>query len=180
MRFTLVKNDKNRKQERHYDLRLQAVRTELRVTIDVGSPAIARAAGISGNSSIIDFANPANANGIITSLEIWVVDTFVGLKVGTFFLVSGTTYQCRDSVTIANTITAGSKQTVSGLSLSIQVGDFIGFYKGTGEAIEKDNAGSGLGYVSGDQLTPGNQSVYNTAFYPTGAISLYGTGTTLL
>lgn len=71
------------------------------VAIDIGPGAIDRAA-FASVGTIIDLANPANKSGIITSVDFWFSGGGTGVRVGTFFLVSGTTYQCRDSATIGS------------------------------------------------------------------------------
>jgi len=94
-------------------------------TIDVG-------AGYTGSSetslwagyTIIDLTNPANASGTITSIQIRAQTALTGMRVGTFYLVSGATYKCRDSATIGS-VTAGSVQTFP-VQLTIVTGDFIG------------------------------------------------------
>lgn len=146
--------------------------------IDVGPGAIARTDGFTSGYTIFSFDNPANAAGNLDTVELWFRTNGVGVRVGTFFLVSGTTYQCRDSVVIG-AVTAGSKQTFSGLTnFDVTAGDYIGCYY-TGGSIERGYAG-GLGYAYcwGENIDPGDQGSYtlvvNPNFY---IISIYGTGT---
>jgi hypothetical protein len=143
-------------------------------TIDIGPGATDRAATINQGYTLITPANPANNTGIITSIEIWAASTMGGVRVGTFYLVSGSTYKCRDSVTIG-TVTAGSKQTFSGLSITVNTGDFIGCYFTSGQ-IEADASGGNVKYASGEHIDPGDEASYSAL----GAyeMSLYGTGTT--
>ena len=95
--------------------------------IDVGSPAIDRVGLIEGARTLIDKTNPSNFTGKINKIQIWAQETIGGMRVGTFYLVSGTTYACRDSTKIG-AVTAGSVQTFSGMQLNVKVGDFIGCY----------------------------------------------------
>lgn len=109
-------------------------------------------------------ANPANADGEITSASFWFNTAASGVRVGTYYLVSGTTFKCRDSAAIG-AVTAGSKQTFtqdsSGnpLSLEVHTGDFIGWYV-TGGNLEKDSSGTGIYYVSGEYIDPGDQASF--------------------
>ncbi|MGA7677989.1 MAG: hypothetical protein WCA51_06420, partial [Dehalococcoidia bacterium] len=96
-------------------------------TITVGDAAIDRASSLSFGNTYMSLGNPANAGGILDTAEVWAATSISGLRVGTFYLVSGTTYKCRDSMTIGS-VTAGAKQTFTGLSLAVQQGDFIGCY----------------------------------------------------
>ncbi len=143
--------------------------------IDVGNAAINRVGGFYPTFTVIDLANPANATGAITSVQIWAEINITGMRVGTFYLVSGTTYKCRDSVTIGN-VTAGSLQTFGGLSLAVQAGDYIGCYWGAGQIKLDTTGGSGCYYCSGEYIDPGDQDA--TYIYLSGyAISLYGFNT---
>lgn len=150
------------------------------MAIDIGPGAIERLSTITSGYTFIDLGNPANATGDITSVEIWANTNLTGMRVGTFFLVSGTTYQCRASATIGS-ITAGSLQTFtvdSGgnpLAIAVQAGDYIGCYYSAG-TIERDTAGYvGIRYVSGEYIDSGDQASY--ALFADDAISLYGSGT---
>ncbi len=142
---------------------------ETGIDIDVGSAAIARDGPASALFTLIDLANPANASGVITSVEVWAVTNITGLRVGSFYLVSGTTYKCRDSVTIG-AVTAGSKQTFS-TRFSIQAGDFIGCYYATG-TLHSGAGGSGWMYVSGEYIDPNDSAIF--ALQAGQALSLYG------
>ncbi len=149
--------------------------------IDVGSAATDRNVTSVAGYTQIDLANPALASGKITSVEVWANTTLAGFRVGTFYLVSGTTYRCRDSA-IIGTVTAGSKQTITqdssgnALAITVVAGDFIGCYY-TGGTLETSNSGgSGRAYTIGEKIDPGDQATdyYTDAGY---SISLYATGT---
>ncbi len=142
------------------------------VNVDVGSAATNRNYFLGGLTTYIDLANPVNVNGFLTSIEIWAATTITGMRIGAFYLVSGTTYKCRNSV-IIGTVTAGSKQTFS-VSLPIVIGDFIGCYFDTGSIEASQTGGTGLAYIESEQIDPDDSAVYEEdAGY---AISLYGTG----
>ncbi len=140
--------------------------------LDVGSGAIDRPSYENPANTLIDLANPATLTGTLISVEIWAHSNLTGLRVGTFYLVSGTTYKCRDSETIG-AVTAGSKQTFS-VSINIEAGDFIGCYFDTGQIDWSASGGSGYMYIAGEYIDPEDQAVYTLAANQ--AISLYGTG----
>ena len=145
-------------------------------TITVGDAAIDRASSLSFGNTYMSLGNPANAGGILDTAEVWAATSISGLRVGTFYLVSGTTYKCRDSMTIGS-VTAGAKQTFTGLSLAVQQGDFIGCYF-TGGSIERDTSGgSGLRYKSGEYIDPGDEASFT--LFSNNAMSLRCTGSTV-
>ena len=144
------------------------------MAIDIGSAATDRPAtwGYTSTTFVVD--NPANASGIINTVEVWFNTDATGFRAGTFFLVSGTTYQCRDSETIGN-VTSGSKKTFTGLSIDVVTGDYLGKYNTAGN-IERDDTGFlGLRYATGEHIDPGDQASYSISSGDT--MSLYGTGT---
>jgi len=138
--------------------------------IDIGNTAINRNAYSSAGFTVIDLYNPANADGILDTVQVWPLFYITGLRVGTFFLVSGATYQCRDSEAIGN-VPAGY-HIFTGLSIAVVAGDYIGCYF-SGGAIECDwPGGVGLPYVGGEHIDPGDQAAYSSQGART--ISLYG------
>ena len=148
------------------------------MAIDIGAAAIERPGGQGGNYTRICLENPANATGVITSLEFYAEGAFTGCKVGTFY-GSGTDYTCRDYATLG-AIAAGSKQTItqdsggSPLSIDVHEGDFIGFIRITAGRIENSATGfAGLYWKAGDQFDAGQQT-YTLAAGD--AFSIYGIG----
>jgi len=91
-----------------------------------------------------------------------------------FYLVSGTTFSTRSNTTIG-TVSPGSKQTFSGLSLSVATGDYIGFYVTLGSIERSSSGGSGYWYKHGDYIPTTNTSFTDSG--TTRIVSLYGTGT---
>ena len=84
--------------------------TATAIAIDIGGGAIDRNGTVSSAGyTDIDMANPANADGEITSVSFWFNTQASGVRVGTYYLLYGTTFKCRDSA-IIGTVTAGSKQ----------------------------------------------------------------------
>ncbi len=140
--------------------------------IDVGSAAEDRAIASGALVTQISLSNPANLSGLITSVDVWAATNITGLRVGTFYLVSGTTYRCRASAAIGN-VTAGSKQTFP-VSLPIQKGDFIGWYFATGTLDAAASGGSGGMWVDGEYIDPGDSASYTAV--ANAIYSLYGEG----
>ena len=143
--------------------------------IDVGPEAIDRASSSTAGYTDIQLTNPANLTGSITSVEIWASTNLTGCKVGIFYLVSGTTYKCRSAATIGN-VTAGSKQTFSGLSLAVVTGDFIGIYWVSGY-MEADTSGyDGFLWRDGDHCVVNDSASYT--LLSGDALSIKGLGVT--
>lgn len=148
-------------------------------TIDIGAPAINREAGWQGQKTMLSIENPANASGTIDTAEIWVNSVMWNFVVGTFYFVTGTDYKCRGSEAIGD-VSAGSKQTFSGLSFSVETADYVGEFGNSGTSpnngIERTYSGfAGLWRHNADVTNPGDQATYT--FIDGDAISLFGTGT---
>lgn len=146
-------------------------------SIDIGGDAINRdSSSVIDDYTYIDLNNSANATGTLDTHEVYLNDDAVGYYTGTFYLVSGTTFKCRDSEALGD-VSAGSKQTFPGLSYSVQTGDYIGFYATPPELakIEKDDSGSGYYSVSGMHINPDDEAEYT--LYSPRITSAYSTGT---
>lgn len=156
-----------------------------RGSIDVGVAATDRASYIELYLAPTSYtrwavANPANADGTITTVEIFL-DYESGVTAtwaGTGYITSGTTIQTRDSELLGD-VPADSKQTIAGLTISVVTGDYIGACgkaAGSYSYIEIDTSG-GNGYYHKNQelIDPGDSGIYTLA--PTSTMSLYGTGT---
>lgn len=144
--------------------------------IDVGASVIDRSSGSGDGYTNIEISNPANDSGTLTQFEIWCESNTSSSKIGTF---SGTAPNFDDrDYEIVGAITAGSKQTYSGLNCDVEFGDYIGVYHFP--ASGKTEWGNGLYkavyYTSGDQFGSGSQLYTQTAMNSN--ISLYGTGET--
>ena len=143
--------------------------------IDIGADAIDRANEAPFASyTYIDKENPANASGIITTVEIWAAVGLVNCVVGTFYTTNGNTLKCRDSEAIGSVAT-GAKRTFL-VTIAVEAGDYIGCYYTAG-TIDLDFTGyAGLWYKEGQYIDPGDEATYT--FLAAYAISLYGTDTT--
>ena len=117
--------------------------------INIGNEAIDRAGGMGiDGRTVVNKGGPANASGIITSIELWAGAALNNVKFATFFVESGNNLSTRDTHTHIGIIPIGSKQTISGLNLAVEVGDFIGI-QATHGSLERDSSGLvGLWYVN--------------------------------
>lgn len=143
------------------------------IEIDIGSPATDRETRTSANWTTVNKNNPANEDGKITSVEILANEDLVNCEVATFFVVAGNNLSTRGTHYIGS-VTAGSKQTFSGLNIDVKAGDFIGIFFTVGK-LEADNVGDGMWQASGDNIP-----CENLEFIPYANItnSLYGKGAT--
>lgn len=143
-------------------------------TIVIGDEAEDRISNWGQNQSILNLGVPADGTGTIDTVEIFASTNMSGCKVGTLYLVSGSTFHCRDSVVIGDVAT-GSKQEFTGLSISVTEGDYIGSHW-TGGALEKSTSGyTGTRSKSGDYLNPDDEASFS--YLQTGdAISVHGIG----
>ena len=137
---------------------------------DIGQAPINRDGYAPATYTGLDLGNPASAAGHIDTVKVYAITNLTGLKVGLFYLVSGTTYKCRAVASIGN-VTAGSVQSFS-VSLDCQAGDVIGAYFATG-TLERGDAGGSSAYYSGDVCTVDAQQSFTAG---TRIYSLYGTG----
>jgi hypothetical protein len=146
-------------------------------TITVGAAATDRGSYISiNNVTIAGKDNPANANGAISSNEIWlysktgVIDVWVGSFYG-----DGTPLTCRDSESVGD-VAIGSKQTQSGLDVNIETDDLWGVCsKSSVASIEYDLlSGGGIWYYAGECIDASDNQ--NFTSYTPRALSLYGEG----
>jgi len=149
--------------------------------ITIGSDAIDRVSSY-GNTSYtaFDTTNPASADCTVYKLEIYCVSghNATALKIGVFY-GSSTSWTYRAGTTIG-AVTAGSKQTFTGLSFAAQTGDIVGFYD-TSAWIENDNS-SGGGHLlqkAGDHCKAEGAQTYADIFNPV-KMSLVLEGTTVV
>ncbi len=155
-------------------------------TIDIGAAAIDRA----GNSPLcysgtphtwVEQSNPADGDGEITSFEIWLTfktDT-IDVWLGTFS-ASGNVLTCRDSESVGD-IAYGSQQTGSGLSITVQSGDYFGASDKIDDSIssyiDRDSSGgTGVWYNAAEYIDPSDSATFISI--GSWAISLYGEGET--
>jgi hypothetical protein len=141
--------------------------------IDIGPAAVDGGNNYGNNYSRLLLTNPANATGTITTIEVWAVtgNDITNMKIGTFYNTGTNKYKCRAVITIAS-VTAGSKQTFTGLSLAVSSGDVLGFILQAGQIERTDGTSAGVQYIFGDTLSVNNESTYQPSTDETA--SLYG------
>ena len=151
------------------------------MAIDIGAACIDRSSTFTFPVTLIGKDTPANASGIITTVEIWSITFYdlVNCIVGTFYTTNGNTLKCRDSATIG-AVVGGAKRTFtqdSGsnpLAITVVESDYIGIYATAGR-IERHASGyAGLWYIAAEHIDPGDEATYSFAVGD--AISLHGIG----
>jgi hypothetical protein len=143
-------------------------------SIDIGSDAINRNASW-GSVTLIAYDNPSNGSGTLDTIEAWCYTNMTGFEVATFYVISGDELATRDYENIGN-VTAGSKQTFTGLSIDVATNDYIGMHAATGNIEYSTNTGPGVWYDTGDYI-PTAGHTFTNAIGATAAFSVSGTGT---
>lgn len=141
-------------------------------SITIGSTATDRSLSSAATYTTISLNGTATASGILDTFEIWHDTSATGVKIGTFY-GTGNDWTNRDYESIGN-VTAGSKQTFTGKSCAVAIGDNLGHYAATGAIDKDDDGGAGYEWKAGDQFGAGLQTygaLANSIF------SLYATGT---
>lgn len=142
--------------------------------IDIGGGAADYDNASASGYTRLDTVNAANDTGTLDTIEVWFATNGSGVKVGTFY-GSLPDLASRDSETLGD-VTAGSKQTFTGLSCDVATSDVIGWYV-SGGTIETNNSGGDRSfYKSGDQFGAGEQTYTEGTSGKKSA--LYGTGAT--
>jgi hypothetical protein len=146
-------------------------------TIDIGAAAIDRGSASSLADTFVGKENPANASGTLTYCEIFMYSEYPGTDVwiGTFIDGGSNVLSCRDSESIG-AVSAGSKQTFSGLSINVATGDYFGTNdKGTPSgSVERDSSGQGYWRYVGECIDPSDSQTFT--WYADRTMSLYGEG----
>ncbi|MBA7582582.1 hypothetical protein ES708_24514 [subsurface metagenome] len=143
------------------------------IPIDIGSGATPGDGPWPRNYTSVDKDNPANASGMIKTVEIYASGSMEECFVGTFYTTNGNTLKCRDSVALGR-VDGGVKTTWPGLSLAVEAGDYIGMFFTTGSVYYHPSGYTGLWYKLGEYIDPGDEAIYT--LLDGYAISLYGTG----
>ena len=138
--------------------------------ITVGDSATSRSTYFSEGYTGITLNKSADGTGTINSVSFYFYTDAGSVYAGLFYLSSGTTYINRSQISIGN-CSSGSKQTFTGVSGAVVLGDFIGFYFNPGW-IYIDGGGSAL-YKLGNNM--GTTSTYSAG---TWFISCEGSGIT--
>jgi hypothetical protein len=150
----------------------------LDTAIDVGSGAVTRLGSVGSGYTKIDLNNPANATGLIDTVQFFYNLNATAVTCGFLYLVSGTTYHCRSTTGSLGDFLAGSTQTVTGLSLAISTDDIMGIHETAGNIKTTDAGGLGVRYVAGNKLVLNNETNYSSilaGYFE----SVYATGATV-
>lgn len=143
--------------------------------ITIGPGATDRPNAAPAGYTLIAVDNPANLTGTLDTVEVWATTSLTGLRVGTFYLVSGTTYKCRDSADIG-AVTFGAKRTYTSLSISVEAGDYLGCYYTIGTMERNDSGGGGYYNYLGESIDANDQADFT--FTAGRILSIYATGET--
>ncbi|MBE3143553.1 MAG: hypothetical protein IMZ61_06480, partial [Planctomycetes bacterium] len=147
--------------------------------IDVGPGAANRATNTTTAYTYIDLANPANATGKVTLIELWFDTDATGVLVGSFAVNGGdpTKYTNRAYGTIG-AVASGAKRTFNApadfTEFDVVTGDYLGVYMGTGLIDTDTLGGSGVYFKAGNQFGAGEQTYASAA---AAAVSIYATRT---
>ena len=125
-------------------------------TIDIGAAALDRDSQFFPYTFVLK-DNPANADGSITSVELWAKTDLSNCEVATFIDEGSDTFSTRDYETIGS-VTSGSKQTFSGLDMDVQTGDYIGTFFDPARVYDAMKAGA--------EFTTLQKSIRAGAFQP--------------
>ena len=149
----------------------------LAVAIDIGSEAIDRPNNHDcTNYTFVWLDNPANATGIITSIEIYAYTDLTDCEIATFYVESGNNLTTRDNVTIGS-VTSGSKQTLTEdsesnpIALNVQEGDYLGIYCTTGRLEANTSTGNEFWWKASNNI-PCNNLLFG--YGGSTLVSLYG------
>ena len=144
------------------------------VVIEMGSDAIQRSSFKAANTCNLCLENPANASGIIDTVEIYAHSNMSSIKVGTFY-GSGTRWTCR-SATSLGPAPSGQKTTYTNLNIQVEEGDLIGIYFHYGLLYSDDTGGQGV-LKKTDTFYVGQ--TYTFSLLEGDSISLHATGATI-
>ncbi len=128
--------------------------------IILGSDPISRPSASPAGYTYIYLASPATVDGWITAFQAYFHTAPTLFKVGLFYLVGGSTWRCRNSVTVEGVL-SGSTQTIDGLVMEVRAGDYIGFWHQGGTLARADSGGPGARYISGEYADPGDEASYS-------------------
>lgn len=148
------------------------------MAIDIGSAATDRASNTGQNYTYLALDNPANGSGVIDTIAVWLfVKNSGNLTFGSFFLVSGTIYECRHAITVTGFNLGYNEKT--GLSLTVESGDLIAIFVGNNQldidAAASGGAGIRATVATGNKCVAGNQNDFSTLVADRD-MSVYGTG----
>lgn len=132
---------------------------------DYGNP------GLGSPITIIDQNNPADRDGKISRIQIYVEDDLYGVEIGSFYSVNESlNYSCRDHTLLGN-ISAGYSD-LYGIEITVNSGDYLGIYYTDGNMSVSTTGGGGIATYAGDG-TSGTVVYSNTSNY---CLAIAGSG----
>lgn len=143
-------------------------------SITVGQAAIDRGSSEANQRTLFNDTLQTNADGTITSIEVWFAVTAPDSRAGMVYNTSENDFTCRDNEEIGS-ITSGSKQTFSGLNMDTLTDDYLALYYDWDGAIDVAwSGGDGTWSDVGDNLDVDEGATYS--FNNGSTYSLYGAG----
>lgn len=119
--------------------------------IMIGNDPVTGITSTAAGYTIIDRVNPANGSGTLVEARLFAMSDMLGVKVGTFYLVSPNRMRCRAAVLIPETVLAGAARSYL-VALPVMEGDFFGCYAETG-GMARSASGGSMYYMQGDLCT---------------------------
>jgi len=145
--------------------------------IDVGSEAINRVSVLL-DATIVGKDNPANADGTIDHLDLYIVDYSSGdIDCASFSVVSGDNLSTRGVASGLTPTNNLNEWDAPGdfTAFSIETGDYLGVYiPSTMKIRVASSGGSGMWYEGGHDYIPCTNQLFTA--YSGYILSLYGTG----
>lgn len=151
------------------------------MAIDIGTDGGNRAGVADMAHSYISYENVANDTGFINHIEVYrganVIST--DLKVGVFYVTVGTSYICRNVVTLTLTGSDGDKNEFDApddfTTFAVTAGDFIGCYGATIEVRAGTGSSGEARHIINTDATDGETHDFDQ--YDSNLdIALYATG----
>ena len=145
--------------------------------IDVGPGGNNLASAFSGYT-VVDKANPANLDGTIDHLDVWIRSYTSGtIDLAAFFVVSGDNLSTRGTATGLTPATGDNDFDAPGdfTAFAIDAGDYLGVWVPDSISLDRGSGGAGFWY----QGPPDGIPSTNRKFFTLAAVvAIYGTGVT--
>jgi len=143
------------------------------LAIDIGAAAINRATN-SDDRPRIEGSNPANADGTIDTVKVWMAYGTTTFQACIQEHLGSNVFTTRDYEDIGS-VSSGSEQTFTGLSMDVVTGDYLGCDYQTGNIEADTSGGTGIWWDYTGTTIPCTNETFQ---WVTGTqYSLYGMGT---
>jgi len=143
------------------------------LAIDIGAAAINRATN-SDDRPRIEGSNPANADGTIDTVKVWMAYGTTTFQACIQEHLGSNVFTTRDYEDIGS-VTSGSEQTFTGLSMDVVTGDYLGCDYQTGNIEADTSGGTGIWWDFTGTTIPCTNETFQWAAGT--QYSLYGMGT---